>query len=125
MKEHVKRELTKRKIAREKKALETEAAKAKGEAVEEESKGDPEDLLAGDGEDDLVTETTRDEESKYMEIEELALMDEEELEKQLELPNSFADLCSDHFPMFLTVKRLIYMLDASLDFPFFSRNYDG
>ena len=58
-----------------------------------------------------------------MEIEDIELADDEELEKQLQLPNSFSDLNYDHFPLFVTVKRLIYMMDASLEFPFFSRNF--
>ena len=35
------------------------------------------------------------------------------------------ELSSEDFPLFLTVKRLIYMLDASTDFPFFSRDNSG
>lgn len=34
-------------------------------------------------------------------------------------------LNQDDFPLFLTVKRLLYMLDASTDFPFFARNGQG
>ena len=34
-------------------------------------------------------------------------------------------LSSDDFPLFLTVKRLLYMLDASTDFPFFARDNKG
>ena len=53
------------------------------------------------------------------------LQDDEELEKLMELPNSMDGLNTDHFPLFVTIKRLIYMLDASLDHPFFSRAVDG
>lgn len=117
MKEHVKEELKRRAEAKALKA----ASSSKNEAGEEESKAvDNENILDADAQ----TETTNDE-SHYLMLEELALADEEELEKQLDLPNSFGDVCSDHFPMFLTVKRLIYMMDASLDFPFFSRGFDG
>lgn len=32
----------------------------------------------------------------------------------MKLPHSIDQLNSDHFPLFVTVRRLIYMLDASL-----------
>jgi superfamily I DNA/RNA helicase len=48
-----------------------------------------------------------------------------EEETQKNLPPSVGDLASDDFPCFLTVKKLIYMLDASLTYPFFSRGVDG
>jgi hypothetical protein len=32
------------------------------------------------------------------------------------------DMRNDNFPAFLTVKRLVYMIDASLNRPFFARN---
>ena len=35
------------------------------------------------------------------------------------------ELSSEDYPLFLTVKRLIYMLDASTDFPFFARDKGG
>lgn len=35
------------------------------------------------------------------------------------------NLNSDHFPLFVTVRRLIYMIDASLEYSFFSRNFEG
>ena len=34
-------------------------------------------------------------------------------------------LSSDDFPLFLTVKRLLYMLDASTEYPFFARDKSG
>ena len=34
-------------------------------------------------------------------------------------------LRGEHFPLFLTVQRLVYMLDASLYNSFFSRKADG
>jgi len=52
-------------------------------------------------------------------------MDDDELERQMKLPNYFSELTNEHFPLFLTVKALVYMMDASLKFPFFSRNYKG
>lgn len=41
------------------------------------------------------------------------------------MAESMEELSSEDFPLFLTVKRLIYMLDASTDFPFFSRDKTG
>ena len=35
------------------------------------------------------------------------------------------NLSSEHFPLFVTVRRLIYMMDASLENSFFSRNNEG
>jgi len=34
-------------------------------------------------------------------------------------------LNADHWPLFVTVKRLLYMIDASTNFPFFSRDTHG
>ena len=53
------------------------------------------------------------------------LEDEIEEEEQLNLPSSIYYLNRDHFPWFLTIKKLIYMLDASWNYPFFSRGIDG
>ena len=53
------------------------------------------------------------------------LEDEMEEESQMNLPPALDQLSTEHFPCFLTVKKLIYMLDASLSYPFFSRNKDG
>ena len=58
-----------------------------------------------------------------MEIEELE--QEELIEKQMSLARSMEDLSKDDFPLFLTVKRLLYMIDASTDFPFFCRDNKG
>jgi hypothetical protein len=61
----------------------------------------------------------------YLKMEGMALEDDEQIEKQMKLPHSMDALNSDHFPLFVTVRRLIYMLDASLDNSFFSRNFEG
>jgi ATP-dependent exoDNAse (exonuclease V) beta subunit len=52
---------------------------------------------------------------------------EDELEEaaQKNIPSSITKLTDDHFPCFVTVKKLIYMLDASLSYPFFSRSVEG
>lgn len=41
------------------------------------------------------------------------------------LAQSMEELSSEDFPLFLTVKRFLYMLDASTDFPFFARDKGG
>ena len=61
----------------------------------------------------------------YIENEIRALEDEETIEKQKNLALSMSDLNSDDFPLFLTIKRLLYMIDASTNFPFFARNNEG
>jgi hypothetical protein len=43
----------------------------------------------------------------------------------MNIPNSFDDLESRHFPLFITVKRLIYMMDACLNYSFFSRDHNN
>ena len=53
------------------------------------------------------------------------LEDEFEEAAQKNIPSSIDRLSNDNFPCFLTVKKLIYMLDASLSYPFFSRSIDG
>ena len=50
------------------------------------------------------------------------LMDATEVEKNLNMPHSMDDMKNEDFPAFLTIKRLIYMIDASLQRPFFVRN---
>jgi hypothetical protein len=43
----------------------------------------------------------------------------------MSLPNSFDDLQPRQFPLFVTVKRLVYMMDACLSFSFFSRDHNN
>jgi hypothetical protein len=38
------------------------------------------------------------------------------------MPNAFEDLKPSHFPLFVTVKQLLYMFDASLAYSFFARD---
>ena len=52
-------------------------------------------------------------------------MQEDAADEQRTLPESFRQLKPHHFPLFLTVQRLVYMLDASLDRSFFSRTGEG
>ena len=56
------------------------------------------------------------------EINEDELMDMEEMEKNMKLPQSMQEMRNDDFPAFLTIKRLVYMIDGSLRRPFFARN---
>lgn len=71
-------------------------------------------------------ETTEDLEKKeileFLEVEERNLQDDLVMESEMNLPNSFDDLKSSQFPLFVTVKRLIYMMDACLSYSFFSRD---
>jgi hypothetical protein len=41
------------------------------------------------------------------------------------IPHGIDQLNSDNFPCFLTIKKIIYMIDGSLNYPFFSRNCYG
>jgi hypothetical protein len=68
---------------------------------------------------------SKDEFEDYIQMEIKELEQEEQLEKQEQLAPSMNLLSSDDFPLFLTVKRLLYMLDASTDFPFFARDSQG
>jgi hypothetical protein len=49
---------------------------------------------------------------------------EEELasKSQFDMPNAFEELKPRHFPLFVTVKQLLYMYDASLSYSFFARD---
>jgi len=62
---------------------------------------------------------------KYIENEIRSLEDEETIEKQKHLGRSMDELSNEDFPLFLTVKRLLYMLDATTTYPFFARNNEG
>jgi len=47
------------------------------------------------------------------------------VEQQLALPESMTRVRLSQFPLFLTVQRFVYMLDASFQNSFFSRRSDG
>jgi hypothetical protein len=53
------------------------------------------------------------------------LLDAEEIEKNLNMPHSMNTMRNEDFPGFLTIKRLVYMIDGSLFRPFFVRNAKG
>lgn len=70
-----------------------------------------EEQVAGEKVEDIGEEINEDE-----------LMDMEEIEKNMKMPQSMQQMRNDDFPAFLTIKRLVYMIDGSLRRPFFARN---
>lgn len=59
---------------------------------------------------------------KLIKIEADAIEQELAAEHQMDIPAAFEDLKPQHFPLFLTVKQLLFMLDASLYDSFFFRD---
>ena len=53
------------------------------------------------------------------------LYDEESIKKTIYDKNNLHQIANKDFPIFLTVKKLIFMIDGSLNFPFFKRNEKG
>ena len=83
--------------------------------------------ISGEEEED---QTTLGQSLKRMEEisdndQDLELIDESELEKQLSLPHSLMSIPDEHFPLFLTLRRFILMVDAVLHRPFFARSIKG
>ena len=63
---------------------------------------------------------------RYIQNEIQEIEQDESIQRGMDtLAQSMEELSSEDFPLFLTIKRLIYMLDASTEFPFFSRNKLG
>ena len=60
---------------------------------------------------------------EFINREEKDLEEDIQLENNLNIPNAYDDLEPWHFPLFLTVKKLIYMMDACLSYSFFSRDH--
>ena len=60
-----------------------------------------------------------------LDLKEKEIIQADTLDQQLCIPESYNNLQDGHFPIFLTVQRLVYMLDASLNRSFFSRSQDG
>ena len=50
------------------------------------------------------------------------LLDMEEMEKNMNIAQSMNEMRNEDFPAFLTIKRLVFMIDGSLGRPFFARN---
>ena len=61
----------------------------------------------------------------FLEQKEQEILAKEQIQQQLKMPEAFSQLEIKHFPLFVTVQKLVYMLDASLYRSFFSRSYDG
>lgn len=95
---------------------------ANGDEVDEESKVAQAVAEAGT-EDEAQAE--RRKLITLLELKQQEAEQEHAAEQQWKLPDSFSMLQSHHFPLFLTVQRLVYMLDASLERSFFSRTADG
>jgi hypothetical protein len=55
-------------------------------------------------------------------VDEDELLDMEEIEKNMKMAQSFNQMRNEDFPAFLTIKRLVFMIDGSLGRPFFARN---
>ena len=117
--------------ARELRRREREAANADDSVkVEEvkaevaETEGDQEKELLYEEEMQMIEEKVAGEKVEDIgeEINEDELMDMEEIEKNMKMPQSMQQMRNDDFPAFLTIKRLVYMIDGSLRRPFFARN---
>ena len=82
---------------------------------------------------EICTKVVREEGEEFIEIGEnqgdietdLAILDEEEIEKQIHLPHSMSEVQDNHFPLFLTIRRLILMIDGTIRRPFFARKSTG
>lgn len=48
-------------------------------------------------------------------------LDDEEIEKNLKLPSSFEEIKEENYPLFLTVKWLLVLIDGTIKYPFFCR----
>ena len=92
------------------------------QAVKEQAEEQPEAAAKVDE----LDEHDREEMLAFIRNEERALVDDIVVEDATtKLPNAFDDLRPHHFPLFLTVKRLIYMMDACLSYSFFSRDHNN
>lgn len=52
-------------------------------------------------------------------------MEEAHMADDNAMPNAFDDLQPRHFPLFVTVQKLFYMMDACLPYSFFSRDVNN
>jgi hypothetical protein len=106
-------ELKKREDRRKQKLLSDQQEKKPSEEsiveeiveVEEEKKNEE---LASMIEDEMINEDE--------------ILDFEEMEKNMKMAQSMSEMRNEDFPAFLTIKRLVFMIDASLGRPFFARN---
>ena len=58
-------------------------------------------------------------------MQERDLQKQKQIEQQLNIPSALNELGPHHYPLFVPVQKLIYMLDASLPQSFFARDQDG
>lgn len=109
---------------------EIDEAKERSNVVEEEKKvrgAAEEEKLHATTEESKIPEDSKGslaamfEELKGTE-DELAVLDEGEVEKQLSLVHTLNLVPDDQFPLFLTLRRLLVMIDGTLRKPFFARN---
>lgn len=89
------------------------------EAALQESKKDSGAMLADNLEE---AEGDIEDEEKEEQFDEDEILDFEEMEKNMKMAQSMSDMRNEDFPAFLTIKRLVYMIDASVRRPFFARN---
>ena len=90
-----------------------------------EEEGKAEEQEEGKKEENLMDEAERKELLDFLKQEEDEYEEEVKLKAKLEIPSSILDLTPAMFPLFLPVKKLIFMLDASLQYPFFTRDNQG
>ena len=62
---------------------------------------------------------------EYLELELAELEQEDQIHKQLDLIQSMDELTKNDYPLFLTVKKLLTLIDATLENPFFCHNRKG
>ena len=74
-----------------------------------------------------MTEEEINQEASISELEKMKndIIEELEIEKKLTVYNSLSSVPKNEYPLFLTVKKLIYMLDGNWSYSFFSRDHSG
>ena len=74
-----------------------------------------------------MTEEEINQEASISELEKMKndIIEELEIEKKLTVYNSLSSVPKNEYPLFLTVKKLIYMLDGNWSYSFFSRDQSG
>lgn len=97
----------------------------KNSAQEEESDDDLENEIDFEDEDTKEARAIQESIKVALEATQMDMEDQIEEEALKNIPASISQLSHEHFPCFLTIKKLIYMIDASLYYPFFSRSMDG
>jgi len=127
LKDNVKEELSRKR--RKRKARE-EAEERKKKAEEEAKDLKDFEVVADEEQQGESVDANKAEEELKLQEEELGEDDleddeEEELQKGSSSTHTMMDVKEEDYPVFSTVKRLIYMIDGTLNRPFFSRNDNG